>query len=80
VLRGQSGPHLTPTISPIYDTGNVNARPRGRIEITFTNILNRINVAAPTTDAMAPGTFVQDDERPGRGERGQTGLARSRFG
>jgi hypothetical protein len=122
----QSGPYLTPTISPVYDAANVNAlvrgtvvRPdvvgdpgtpdassgamwninafaptpadaarigsarvgslvgpgtftiaaglartfgvgrglKGRLELTFTNLLNRINFAAPATDVTTPATF-----------------------
>jgi hypothetical protein len=124
----QSGPYVTPTISPAYDAANVNAlargtivrpdiignpneadpasgalwninafaptpagagrvgnavvgslegpgtftiaagvakgiqlggRLRGRIEVTFTNILNRTNFAAPASDVTTPATFGQ---------------------
>ncbi|HEV3057159.1 MAG TPA: carboxypeptidase-like regulatory domain-containing protein [Vicinamibacterales bacterium] len=134
----QSGPYLTPTISPVFDAANVNAlgrgtivRPdvvadptaggapgtwwninafsatpagagrvgdaavgslegpgtftiaaglarefavargfRGRVEVTFTNILNRTNFAAPATDVTTPATFgkttsVQSAENAG---------------
>jgi hypothetical protein len=135
----QSGPYLTPTISPAYDVANVNAlgrgtvtRPdlvgdpklgnptadgwwnigafaptpadagrignagvgilegpgtftvaagvaksfgvrrgiRGRLEVTFTNIFDRLNFAPPATDVTTPATFgkttsVQTSENAG---------------
>jgi hypothetical protein len=122
----QSGPYLTPTISPVYDAANVNAlgrgtivrpdlvgnpnlsnptpdawwnidafaptpanagrvgnaevgslrgpgtvtvaagfaktfgvggRARGRLELTVTNLFNRLNYAPPATDVGTPATF-----------------------
>jgi hypothetical protein len=72
------GPGTFTVVAGVAKTFGVRRGIRGRLEVTFTNIFDRLNVAPPATDVTTPATFgkttsVQTSENAGN-RTGQVAL------